>query len=143
MNNYILKVKCDGENKPKTATSGSAGIDLYNNGEDEIISSSGYVTVQTKISVEIPDGYVGLVFVRSGIGFRGLDLINSCGVIDSDYRGEIGLRFINHSQEPILLKRGDRVAQLVIVPYLQSEIELVDNLSTTERGQNGFGSTGR
>lgn len=141
-----LKIKCWGEHKPKIMTDGSAGIDLYNNGNDVIIdpllSKVPWWTVETKTAVEIPEGYVGLVFVRSGHGFKGLDLINSCGVIDSDYRGEIGLKFVYHCKAGMMLKAGDRVAQLVIVPYFKpTEIEYVDELTETERGANGFGST--
>lgn len=138
-----IKFLCTGEFPPIRATEHSAGIDLYNNGQWEPVPPGSIVTVQTKTHVEIPQGYVGLVYVRSGLGFKGLNLINSCGVIDSDYRGEIGLKFINQGPENIILDYGDRVAQLVIVPYLHGNIKLVDELSETVRGNKGFGSTGR
>lgn len=86
---------------------------------------------------------VGLVIIRSGLGFKGLALINSIGVIDEDYRGDIGVKVINHGQEYIIIRPGDRVAQMVIVPYIQVPIEPVEELEETERGANGFGSTGR
>lgn len=138
-----LNVKCTGKHKPKCMTVGSAGIDLYNNGQDVTVHGYGTYEVKTMTAFEIPEGYVGLVFVRSGLGWKGLDLINSCGVIDSDYRGNIGLKFINHTETPIELKNGDRVAQIVIVPYFKAtELNFVEELSETARGANGFGSTG-
>ena len=143
-----LNVKCWGEHKPTRGTEHSAGIDLYNNG-DEVTAIVGYTTeVKTKTAIEIPKNHVGLVFVRSGLGFKGLDLVNSCGVIDADYRGEIGLKFVVHEEKQnygnnIVLKHGERVAQIVIVPYLAAEMNFVDELGDTERGEKGFGSTGR
>lgn len=150
-----IKIKCWGENKPVRGTAHSAGIDLYNNGETVEVWSGRPVEVSTKTAIEIPKGYVGLVFVRSGLGFKGLNLINSCGVIDSDYRGEIKLKFTftrpslmkmnrpHEGQHFLTLGRGDRVAQIVIVPYLDLPIEFEDELSDTERGVGGFGSTGK
>ena len=149
-----INIKCWGEFKPTRGTEHSAGIDLYNNGSQVIIYPDTTIEVKTKTSISIPEGYVGLVYVRSGLGFKGLDLVNSCGVIDADYRGEIGLKFIVHRRgvtnydferlaQGIKLDHGERVAQIVIVPYLQASIEFVDELDDTERGANGFGSTGR
>lgn len=139
-----IKFKCTGDYPPSRGTEHSAGIDICNNGsKNEVVYRKDIITIETKTHIEIPKGYVGLVYVRSGLGFRGLDLINSCGVIDSDYRGEIGLRFINNGSYPIHITVGERVAQIVIVPYLQGDIKLVDRLSDTERGENGFGSTGK
>ena len=145
-----MKIKCTGEYKPKVATDGSAGIDLYNNDRDFIILEGETYKINTKTSVEIPQGYVGLVIVRSGLGFKGLDLINSVGVIDSDYRGEVGAKVILHpnnnspmpSTNAIEIRKGERFAQLVIVPYYKANLEFVDELTDTERGDGGFGSTG-
>lgn len=145
-----MKIKCTGEYKPKVATDGAAGIDLYNNDRDFIVSEGQSHKINTKTSVEIPKGYVGLVIVRSGLGFKGLDLINSVGVIDSDYRGEIAVKVILHSnnnkpmydKNVMVIKKGERFAQLVIVPYYKANLEFVDELTDTERGDGGFGSTG-
>lgn len=126
-----MRVKCN------------AGLDIYYNGENAHIIVPGEAkTLETKTAVEIPAGHVGLVMIRSGLGFKGLTLINGVGVIDEDYRGDIGLKVVNHGDEPILIKPKDRIAQMEIVPYVQENIELVDELTETERGSNGFGSTG-
>lgn len=135
-----IKVKCWGDHKPRRANAFAAGIDLINNGESVTVVEGEYTNVETKTAMQIPDGYVGLVVVRSGFGFKGLSLINSVGVIDSDYRGEIGVRLISHSKDPIEIPHGERFAQIVIVPCSLAEVEYVDELTETERGESGFGS---
>ena len=96
------------------------------------------------MAVEIPDGYVGLVYARSGLATKsGLAPANKVGVIDSDYRGEIKGALYNHSSEVRKVECGDRIAQMVIAPYLKVEYEEVDDLSDTARGAGGFGSTGK
>lgn len=127
----------------------AAGLDLYAdlNGEDEVrIGSHETKKVGTGIAVEIPDGYCGAIFARSGISTnKGLRPANCVGVIDSDYRGEIIVALHcdkDISPFNIVVKDGDRIAQLVILPYLTAELNEVDNLSQTARGGNGFGSTG-
>ena len=100
--------------------------------------------VPTGISVEIPQGYVGLVFARSSVASkRDLAPANKVGVIDSDYRGEILVTLHNHGVAPRTIEPGERIAQLVIVPYLAASFEEAYALSDTERGAGGFGSTGR
>ena len=102
------------------------------------------VMVHTGLAAEIPEGYAGLVFARSGIASkRGLAPANKVGVIDSDYRGEIMVALHNHSEETALIADGERIAQLVIVPYLRAEFEETEELGETKRGEGGFGSTGR
>ena len=130
---------------PAYATSGSAGIDLHVVGipAAEIVEPRQTMIVNTGIAVSIPEGYVGLIMPRSGLGTKGLVLGNLTGVIDSDYRGEIILQLWNRSNTPILIKILDRVAQMLIVPVAQPTIEVVDELDTTERGDKGFGSTGQ
>ena len=102
------------------------------------------VMLPTGLSMEIPEGYVGLIFARSSLGTkRGLAPANKVGVIDSDYRGEVKVALHNHSDQPQTVEPGERVAQLVIVPFLAAEYEEVQELSDTDRGEGGFGSTGK
>lgn len=122
----------------------SAGGDLYNAGDDVAISPSETVLIGTGLAVEIPEGYVGLVYARSGLASKcGLAPANKVGVIDSDYRGEIKVALFNHSKETRTVLKGERIAQMVIAPYLKVEYEEVEELSSTERGEGGFGSTGK
>ena len=122
----------------------SAGGDLYNAGDNVEIKPSQTVLIGTGLAVEIPEGYVGLVYARSGLATKsGLAPANKVGVIDSDYRGEIKVALFNHSTETRTVAKGDRIAQMVIAPYLKVEYEEVDELSSTQRGEGGFGSTGK
>ena len=126
--------------KPKKQTVGSAGIDLFNNTDKDITIKHGeYAIISTGFFVEIP----GLLFARGSLGFKyGCTLTNSVGVIDSDYRGEVMARITNISQETHTIKAGERCVQLVIVPVPETEY-IEEELNVTERGTNGFGSTGR
>ena len=123
----------------------SAGADLYALADEPIvIEAHKTVLVHTGVAMEIPTGYVGLVFARSGLATkRALAPANKVGVIDSDYRGEIMVALHNHGDEPKTVENGERIAQLVLVPYLTAEFDEVDELSDTVRGEGGFGSTGR
>ena len=123
----------------------SAGADLYALADEPIvIEAHKTVLVHTGVAMEIPTGYVGLVFARSGLATkRALAPANKVGVIDSDYRGEIMVALHNHGDEPKTVESGERIAQLVLVPYLTAEFDEVDELSDTVRGEGGFGSTGR
>lgn len=122
----------------------SAGADLYNLAEDIKIAAHETVLVHTGLSVEIPEGYAGLIYARSGLASkRGLAPANKVGVIDADYRGEIMVALHNHSEKEATVEAHERVAQLVITPFLRVEYELSEELSETERGSGGFGSTGR
>lgn len=97
---------------------------------------------ETGLSIEIPEGYVGLVFPRSSVSQYSLTQANCVGVIDSGYRGELLVKFkLNTMSYPKMYKPGDRVAQLVIVPYLKAELEVTEELTQSDRGENGFGST--
>ena len=143
--NLIVKYKYVGNyEKPKKQTVGSAGIDLFNNTDKDITIEPGECAIiSTGFYVEIPEGYVGLLFARGSLGYKyGCTLTNSVGVIESDYRGEIMARITNISQEPHTIKAGERCVQLVIMPILDTEY-VEDELSDTERGVGGFGSTGR
>lgn len=123
----------------------SAGADLYALSDEAItIEAGATVLVHTGIAMEIPTGYVGLVFARSGLATKkGLAPANKVGVIDSDYRGEIMVALHNHSGEAKAIESGERIAQIVLVPFLSAEFSVVDELSDTARGEGGFGSTGR
>lgn len=125
----------------------SAGLDLCtvlkNGARAQRIPAGKTVKVGTGLAVEIPEGYFGAVFARSGMAAnRGLRPANCVGVIDSDYRGEVIVALHNDSDKCETIHHGDRVAQLVIMPYLEVEAKEVDDLSDTERGNSGFGSTG-
>ena len=130
---------------PKYGTPFAAGADLYALPKGDITLNPGESAFfHTGIAVEIPEGYVGLVYARSGIATkRGLAPSNKVGVIDSDYRGEIMVSLHNHSNEPQIIESGERIAQLVITPYITADFCEVDSLSDTERSTSGFGSTGK
>ncbi len=123
----------------------AAGADLYNlKGEQVEIPAHSTVLVHTGIAIEIPEGYAGLLFARSGLATkRGLAPANKVGVIDADYRGEIMVSLHNHGDTSQTIDGGERVAQLCIVPFLRAEFEIADSLSDTVRGDGGFGSTGK
>ena len=128
---------------PEYASAGAAGADLYNAGGDVVIASGESVGIPTGIAVEIPEGYVGLVYARSGLACKeGLAPANKVGVIDSDYRGEIKVFLFNHSGADRTVAAGERIAQLVIAPFLRCEF-VEGEMSETERGEGGFGSTGK
>ena len=130
---------------PTYGTEYSAGADLYLlPGENIVIEPHKTMLVHTGIAMEIPEGYCGLIFARSGLATkRGLAPANKVGVIDADYRGEIMVALHNHSDEPVAVEGGERVAQLAIVPFLKAEFSEVTELSDTVRGEGGFGSTGK
>ena len=129
---------------PTYGTEHSAGADLYNlPGNDITVEPHETVMVHTGLAIEIPEGYCGLIFARSGLATkRGLAPANKVGVVDSDYRGEWMGALHNHTDKAATVEGGERVAQMVIVPYLKAQFELSDELSDTERGAGGFGSTG-
>lgn len=129
---------------PTYGSAQSAGADLYSTDGDVIIEPGKTVFIHTGIAVEIPDGFVGLVCARSGLACKkGLAPANKVGVIDSDYRGEIMVAIYNHSEIAGVIKKGDRIAQMVITPYIHAEYEIADSLNDTGRGSGGFGSTGK
>lgn len=127
---------------PRYAHDGDAGLDLRII-HDVTLEPGQRANVGTGVAVEIPQGCVGLVFPRSGLASKhGITLSNSVGVIDSGYRGEIGASLVNTSDETTTIDAGTRVCQLVVMPYVPCDLVAVDELSETERGANGFGSTG-
>ena len=137
-----LEVKTEpGTKLPSYAHAGDAGMDLRA-AETVTIMQGCSIKVGTGVRVAIPGGYVGLQFPRSGLGTRGLTLRNCVGVIDSGYRGEILAGLWNTTDKPWTVKRGERVCQLVVMPYAACEVVQVDELDDTERGTDGYGSTG-
>ena len=128
---------------PTYGTEYSAGADLYNLNASVTVAAHSTVLIHTGIAVEIPEGYCGLIFARSGLATkRGLAPANKVGVIDADYRGEIMVALHNHTDKDAAVDAGERVAQLAIVPFLKADYEEAEELSDTVRGSGGFGSTG-
>lgn len=131
---------------PQRATEGSAGADLFACIDEPVLINPGEIRIiKTGIAIEIPDkNYAAFVYARSGLGIKhGICLANGVGVIDSDYRGEICVGLCNISQKPYTMEMGERVAQMVIMPVDGAEYEEVSDINSTERGQGGFGSTGK
>jgi len=129
---------------------GDAGMDLVTISEPLVSEEKQidgkrplYIEYKTGLAIEIPKGYMGLIFPRSSNSKKGLLLANSVGVIDSQYRGEICCRFKMVDKKAISYSKGDKIAQLIIIPYPKIELKVVDELSETERGEGGFGSTGK
>ena len=130
---------------PYYATKGAAALDLHACIEKPVTIPAGeQALIPTGVAVAIPEDHVGILAVRSSMGIkRGVTLSNGIGVIDSDYRGPLRVGLHNLGKEPYTAEPGDRIAQLMIVPVSRQEIEVVDELPETERGERGFGSTGR
>lgn len=154
-----MKIMLDeGAKMPTRAHPWDAGLDLYTPVDVEVNKSSatvygydgwyrgsvytGCVTIDTGVHVQIPEGYVGFIKSKSGLNVKH-GLTADHGVIDAHYTGSICVKLYNHTDAPYKFKAGDKIAQLVIVPCLLPELELVDSLEETDRGDNGFGSTGR
>ena len=129
---------------PAYGSADAAGADLYALTDGPVTVAPGQtVLIPTGLSLAIPQGYVGLVYARSGLATKqGLAPANKVGVLDADYRGELMVSLHNHSGEARVVEEGDRVAQLVIVPYLTARFLPTDQLDGTARGAGGFGSTG-
>lgn len=130
---------------PQYATALSAGLDLRANLEEDItLQPMERRLVPTGLSIALPEGYEAQVRPRSGLALKhGITLLNTPGTIDADYRGEIGVIMVNLSDTPFNIADGDRIAQLVIARYEQAEWEAVEALDCTERGDGGFGHTGK
>ena len=130
---------------PSYATDFAAGCDLYSSSPEKISFNPGETKlIKTGFAMEIPIGYAGLIYARSGLATKkGLAPANKVGVIDSDYRGEIMVALHNHTNEVKEIDAYERIAQLVITPYVKASFNEVDCLNETKRGENGFGSTGK
>lgn len=129
---------------PTYGTEYSAGADLYAILDGDLtIKPNQTEFIKTGLAMEIPYGYVGLIYARSGLACKkGLAPANKVGVIDTDYRGEIMVALHNHSDKEITITNKERIAQLVIAPYLKADFNQVESLEDTVRGAGGFGSTG-
>lgn len=137
-----IQVLDDGLPIPGTAHPGDAGVDLSAR-EPAKLEAGDRATIPTGIAVAIPYGYAGLVVPRSGLAARhGISVVNAPGLIDSGYRGEIQVALINLGAEPFIIERGDRIAQLVVIPVSEPEFTVVEELPESGRGSGGFGSTG-
>lgn len=130
---------------PTRATEYSAGMDLYAcTSTPVIIAPHETVMIGTGLAIELPEGHFGAIYARSGLASKqGLAPANKVGVVDRDYVGEVKVALHNHSNEPQTINPMERVAQLVVMPYLPVEFNEVEELSETERGEGGFGSTGK
>lgn len=140
----IMKVN-DKATIPHRATNGSAGMDLYACIDEPIvIPANGRAVISTGIAISITNEYVALVYARSGLAIKhGITLSNCVGVIDSDYRGEIKVGLINQHSEDYTINPNERIAQLVISPVAQPNVIVCETLDDTDRGNGGFGSTGK
>lgn len=129
---------------PSYGSEYAAGFDLYAILDEELtIKPHETFLVKTGLSMEIPEGYAGMIFARSGLATKkGLAPANKVGVVDSDYRGEVMVAIHNHSNENQTISHGERIAQMVIMPFYKAEFIEVEELSDTKRGTGGFGSTG-
>lgn len=128
---------------PERKHGGDAGLDLKTSA-DILLEPGEMRTMSTGVSLELPAGYVGYLHIRSGVSSRdGVALLNGTGVIDFGYRGEISLPLINLGRKTFTARRGERIAQLVVHKIALPDIEIVDELSSSERGLRGLGSTGR
>lgn len=129
---------------PKYATEHAAGLDLHAcNDEDIIVQPQTVALIPTGFAIELPIGYEAQLRPRSGLALKhAISLPNTPGTIDADYRGEVKVILINHGKEPFTVRKGDRIAQMVIAKYERVDFVEVDSLSNTERGAGGFGHTG-
>ena len=134
----------EGLHLPSYATAGAAGADLCAAVDGEMIIEPGdRAAVPTGLVLEIPQGYEGQVRPRSGLAIKaGLTIVNAPGTIDSDYRGELKVLMVNLGSEPVTINRGDRIAQFLIAPVTRASFIEAEDLSASDRGEGGFGSTG-
>ena len=142
----VLKLKdgCEDLPLPRYATSGSSGMDLCADVGEEIQILPGEIKlISSGIYLSIPSGYEAEIRPRSGLALKhGVSLVNTPGTIDSDYRGLLSLIMINHGKEPFTVRRGDRIAQMVIKEVIRADIEITGGLDDTVRSSGGFGHTG-
>ena len=145
----VVKIKRlphgQGLDLPAYATPGSAGVDLSAAIDEPLVLAPGQIAlVPTGIAVAIPPGFEGQIRPRSGLATKhGISLVNAPGTVDSDFRGEMRCSLINLGQAPYTVHRGDRISQMIIAPVFQAKFEEVDELPESERGEGGWGSTGK
>ena len=142
-----LKVKRlkDNAKLPTRGSKKAAAVDLYACIDNKIeVAPGGTAIIPSGIACEIPEGYFGAIVPRSSVGIkRHLSLANNMGVIDEDYRGEIMMAFVNHGSQIETIEPGERLSQMILLPYVLIDIEETNELSDTERGEGGIGSTGK
>lgn len=138
-----MDLKFIGKYAPEYGTEHSAGIDLYCDLEEDVtIKAKEMGGFSLKLKVEIPEGYFGAIYPRSSTGIKkNLMLLNTVGIIDSDYRGEIQIHFYNYGDKDVTIQDKDRLVQMIIQPYEKVNIKKAETLSDTERGEGGIGST--
>lgn len=138
-----VEVLLRAETPPSYARPGDAGADL-SAAEGVVLAPGARATIATGVSIALPEGYVGFVVPRSGLASRhGITIVNSPGTVDSGYRGELRVTVLNTDRtEPYEVRRGDRIAQLVVLPFARATFIPVDELPESDRGSHGFGSTG-
>ena len=129
---------------PSYESEGSSGMDIRANVKEPVLLGPGDIKlIPTGLAVSVPPGYEAQIRPRSGLAFKyGIGMVNSPGTIDSDYRGEIGIILINWGTEPFTVRRGDRIAQMIIAKVYRADFVEADDLDTTPRGKRGFGHTG-
>jgi len=135
----------EGIDLPFYATTHAAGADLRAAIDDDVVIAAGdKALIKTGFAMALPDNFEAQIRPRSGLALKhGVTVLNSPGTIDADYRGEIGVILINHGKEPFTVQRGDRIAQMIIAPFVQASFVEADSLDDTERGAGGFGSSGK
>ena len=140
-----IRKLCDKAVIPTYGSEYSAGADLYACEENTVtIAPHETALIHTGLSVEIPEGFGGFIYARSGLASKkGLAPANKVGVVDADYRGEVMVALHNHSEVSQTIEPGERVAQMVIAPFLKADFVVAEELSSTARGEGGFGSTGK
>ena len=142
-----LKIKdgCEDLPLPKYATSGSSGMDLCADVDGEVTLSPGEIKlISSGVYLSIPEGYEAEIRPRSGLALKhGISLVNTPGTIDADYRGLLSLIMINHGKDVFKIRRGERIAQMVIKEVIRAELEVVESLDQTVRSAGGFGHTGK
>jgi len=141
-----IKVHYSGKHAlPQFETTQSAGMDLRANIDAPVVLQPGdRALIPTGIKMALPDGYEAQIRPRSGLAYKhGITVLNSPGTIDADYRGDVGVLLINHGREPFTVEDGMRVAQMVVAQYSQFQWHAVEDLDETDRGEGGFGSTGK
>ncbi len=135
----------EGLDLPFYATSHAAGADIRAAiNEDVVIEAGKHALIKTGFAMALPDNYEAQIRPRSGLALKhGISVLNTPGTIDADYRGEVGVILVNHGLEPFTVQRGDRIAQMIIAPFVQADFQQLSELSETERGAGGFGSSGK
>jgi len=135
----------EGLELPFYATEHAAGMDLRAAVEEEVVLDPGQHTlVPTGLAMALPEGFEAQVRPRSGLALKhGITVLNSPGTVDADYRGEVGVILINHGDTPFHIRRGERIAQMIVAPVTRAELFEVEQLPDTARGEGGFGSSGR